>query len=84
MFLEKVVLNAYKRYNYIYLGIYIFVFFVCLTDVLDNSLLGFQVGPLEELEIKKALSFCRSEGAFPLCIKETDMFLYFTIIHVVV
>ena len=72
-----------RRQKYFSAGIYIFVFF-SLTNVLDNSLLGFQGSPLEELEIKRAPSFCRSEGAFPFCIKETDMFLYFTIIHVVV
>jgi hypothetical protein len=76
--LEKVVLNAYKRYNYIYLGICIFVFF-SLTNVLAlfTSLMGFQGCTLEELEIKTAPSFCRLEGAFPFCRKEADMSLYF-------
>jgi hypothetical protein len=77
-------MNAYKRYNYIYLGIYIFVFF-SLTNVLAlfASLMGVQGGTLEELETKRAPSFCRSEGAFLSVERKQICLCIFTIINVV-
>ena len=44
---------------------YIFVFFsLIMSWLLFDSLMGGQGGTLEELETKRAPSFCRSEGAF--------------------
>ena len=71
-------MNAYKRYNYIYLGIYIFVFFslnnvLAFVRLLDGWSRRYSRGARDQ----ESTFLLQVGRRFPFCRKEAGMSLYF-------